>query len=582
MATLADVRSFKIAPLPIPVLGLFIENLDTARVSKAPVKKAWGNNGEVDSDNSLAGWLRLQKSLAERNGIALTTLSRDGAAIGRIENDNSICRAMRVSTERASFCGADCGAAYSNAVAAGTQVDYTCHAGLHCFAIPVTIDQRQVVILGGRAFASTSEYIEFLRRYEDMAAVESGECLKNIKFIDSREMTQAAELVGSTASYHFQNAHKSDHPHPTTVQGTPSLLEAQLEIVRLTDQLESRKRSIAQFYEFLRSIASSLDSQKVYHSLLTKFSDMMKAGRSSLMVFDQESEELVMEVALGAESEASASIRLKLGEPIAGEVLANGVPLVVRDADNDSRLPRARPGRYKTKSFISYPITLGSRRIGVINLTDRLDGVPYDVGDLMMLEMMVPHLALIVDRTEWARKAETFQQMSLTDPLTGLPNRRYLQDRLFEEVERSKRYNTPLSFMIIDLDRFKSYNDVFGHTNADRVLVRTAQILRGSIRAIDMSARFAGDEFCIVLPETELGDAARIAERVRKEVNDTEFKTDQGELMGQVTISTGISAFSASRQTPLAIMESADRALYQAKTRGRNCVAVYEDAHAAD
>src|SRR4029078_3825670 len=101
----------------------------------------------------------------------------------------------------------------------------------------------------------------------------------------------------------------------------------------------------------------------------------------------------------------------------------------------------------------------------------------------MMLEMMAPHLALVIDRTEWARKAETFQQMSLTDPLTALSNRRYLQDRLFEEVERSKRYNTPLSFMIIDVDRFKSYNDVYGHTNADRVLVQTADILRNSISA---------------------------------------------------------------------------------------------------
>jgi diguanylate cyclase (GGDEF)-like protein len=551
-------------------------------LSKTPVKKVGGNGSEVDADNSLAGWLRLQKSFAERNGIALTTLSRDGAAIGRIENDNSICRAMRVSPDKAPLCSADCGSAYGTAVAAGATVEYACHAGLHCFAIPVTIDQRQVVVLGGRAFAATSEYIEFLRGYEDMPAVESGECLKNIKFIDSRELTQVAELIGSTASYHFQNVHKSDQTLVPLAHGNSSLLEAQLEIVRLTDQLESRKRSIGQFYEFLRSMASTLESQKVYQSLLEKFSDMMKAGRSSLMVFDQESKELVLEVALGADPGGVAPVRLKLGEPIAGEVLANGVPLVVLDADNDSRIPRARPGRYKSKSFISYPITLGSRKLGVINLTDRVDGAVYDDDDLMMLDMMAPHLALIVDRTEWARKAETFQQMSLTDSLTGLPNRRYLQDRLFEEVERSKRYNTPLSFMIIDLDRFKSYNDIFGHTGADRVLVRTAQILRGSIRAIDMSARFAGDEFCIVLPETELGDAARIAERLRKEVNATEFRTEQGELMGQVTISTGISAFSASRQTPLAIMESADRALYQAKTRGRNCVAVYEDAHAAD
>ena len=307
----------------------------------------------------------------------------------------------------------------------------------------------------------------------------------------------------------------------------------------------------------------------------------MRAGRSSLMIFDPESNELVLEVALGPESAPTDSPRLKLGEPIAGAVLASGLPLVVRDADNDTRVPQPRPGRYKSKSFISYPITLGLHKVGVINLTERVDGLPYLNDDLMMLEMMAPHLALIIDRAEWARKAETFQQMSLTDPLTGLPNRRYLQDRLFEEVERSKRYNTPLSFMIIDIDRFKSYNDVYGHTNADRVLVKTAEILRGSIRAIDMSARFAGDEFCMVLPETELGDAARIAERLRKAICDTEYGTEQGEFMGQVTISTGISSFSDSRQTPLAIMESADRALYQAKTLGRNCVVVFEDARAA-
>jgi diguanylate cyclase (GGDEF)-like protein len=536
---------------------------------------------ELDSDNPLAVWLRLQKSLAEKNGIALTTLSRDGAVIGRIENDNSICRAMRVSVEHEPLCAADCGAAFSNAVAAGKQFDFKCHAGLHCFAIPVAIDQKQVVILGGRSFTSTTEYTEFLRDYNDLAVVGSGDCLKTIKFLDTRELIDAADIVGSTASYHFKSARKTQPPSDAA-HGSATLLDAQLEIERLTDQLEIRKRSIGQFYEFLRSISSSLDSQRVYHSLLEKFSELMKAERSSLMILDQESNELALEAALGAGPKDASPIRLKLGDAIAGAVLASGTPLVVGDVDTDSRIPHDRPGRYKTKSFISYPITLGQRKVGVINLTDRLDGATYVNDDLMILEMMAPHLALIIDRTEWAKKAQTFQQMSLTDPLTSLPNRRYLQDRLFEEVERSKRYDTPLSFMIIDVDRFKSYNDVYGHTNADRVLVTTAQILRNSIRAIDMSARFAGDEFCIVLPETELGDAARIAERLRKAICETQYRTEQGQWMGEVTISTGISSFSGSRQTPLSIMETADRALYQAKTRGRNCVAVYEDVHAAD
>jgi diguanylate cyclase (GGDEF)-like protein len=134
--------------------------------------------------------------------------------------------------------------------------------------------------------------------------------------------------------------------------------------------------------------------------------------------------------------------------------------------------------------------------------------------------------------------------------------------------------------MIIDVDHFKNYNDLYGHTNADRVLVKTAQILRSSIRAIDMSARFAGDEFCIVLPETEIAAAARIAERLRAAINNTEYHSENGELMGKVSLSIGVSSFSPTRQSPHSIIETADRALYQAKTRGRNCVAVYEDSAA--
>jgi diguanylate cyclase (GGDEF)-like protein len=565
-------------------------------LSKQIIRKANASQNETHSDNSLAVWLRLQKSLADRNGIALSTLSRDGAVIGRIENDNSICQALRVSPDHAPLCAADCAGAYSSAVETRARVDFVCHAGLHCFAIPVSFAEKQLVILGGRAFTATAEYSDMLRRYGDVADVTSGECLRNIKFVDSRDLREAAEMVESTASCHFHEASKTGplHTQPLHTEllaeaikmapkpagishASPELMDAHLEIIRLTGQLESRKRSITQFYDFLRGVASMIDSQKVYHSVLARFSEILKADRSSLMILNEESNELALEAALGAYSEQMGPIRLKLGEGIAGAVLATGMPLVVRDVETDDRVPRERPGRYRSKSFISYPITLGARKVGVINLTDRADGIPYENEDLSLLELMSPHLALIIDRTEWHRKAEAFQRMSLTDPLTSLPNRRYLQDRLFEEVERSKRYGTPLSFMILDVDRFKSYNDFYGHTNADRVLVKTAQILRNSIRAIDMSARFAGDEFCIVLPETDIRDAARIAERLRKAVCEAEYKSEQGELMDRVTLSIGVSSFSISRQSPLSIIESADRALYQAKTCGRNCVAVYED-----
>lgn len=544
-------------------------------MSEKTAHRPKSSEDEPTSQNSLAVWLRLQKSLAERTGLSLTTLSRDNSVIGRIENDNSVCQVVRASSEYGPLCAADCNNAHAKALAEGRTYEYRCHAGLHCFTIPIDVSRRQLVILGGRAFTSVSEYNEFLRDYGGLEAIRSGDGLRSVKFADRRELREAAELLASTAAYHFRAPRKAK---AVEAPAGPELLDAHLEIIRLSDQLETKNRSIGHFYEFLRGVASSLDSQKVYPAVLEKFSEIMRSERSSLMVLNEESNELALEAAVGYRVESDGPVRVKFGEGIAGSVLASGSPLLVRDVDSDSRVPHSSRGHYKTKSFISFPITLGARKVGVINLADRLDGSAYDKDDLDLLELMSPHLGLIIDRTEWHKKAETYQQMSLTDPLTGLPNRRYLEERLFEEVERSKRHGTPLSFMIIDVDRFKTFNDIYGHTNADGVLIKTAQILRRCVRAIDMSTRFGGDEFCMVLPETDIVAASRIAERLRQSVNETEFRSEIGEFMGKVTISVGVSSFNAGRQSPLAIIETADRALYQAKMRGRNCVAVCQDA----
>jgi diguanylate cyclase (GGDEF)-like protein len=533
---------------------------------------------EVQSDNSLAGWFRLQRSLADRGGISVATLNRDGAVIGRIENDGSLCQAMRVARASAPLCAADCGCAFERASHAGKLVHFKCHAGLSCFATPVDVEGERIVILGGRVFTSTRDYDRFLSEYELNDDVR-GDMLRNVNFVDSRDLEHSAALIDSTAASHFARPELENSPAPPA-SVSPGLLDAHLEIIRLTDQLEAQKPSV-DLNEFLRGVASTLDSQRAYNLVLSRFREVLGAERSSLMVFDEESGELSLQAAIGFGLDVSSRVRVKLGDPVCGAVLATGTAMLVEDVESDGRVSAQRPGRYRSGSFISFPITIGPRRIGVVNLTEKLNGTPFQEADLELLDAMAPHLALIIDRTEWHRKAEAYQRMSLTDPLTGLPNRRYLEDRLFEEAERSKRYGTPLSFMIIDVDHFKSFNDIHGHTNADRVLVRTGQILRGSIRAIDTAARFAGDEFCVVLPETELLAAAAIAERLRASVSRTEFRTEQGAMIGRVTISIGISSFGAGRQSPLSIIQAADRALYQAKTRGRDRVAACEEEGSA-
>lgn len=512
-------------------------------------------------------WLRLQKSLAHNSGLAMVTFSGDDSVMGRVENDNSICQSMMASPEHARLCAQDCGRAWSLAREAGCATGFRCHASLNCFALPATIDGVEVAVLGGRAFTSASAYISFIDNYSESLDLQDSHYLKNMKFTDVRELAETAELVSSTAGFYSG--------------GGPSTLRRLLEAHRYGRPDEpSSDRGHERLYEMLREMATSLEPGAVYDSMLVKIGELMRARRSSLMILNQQADELTLAAAVGFGTELTAPVRMKLGDPIAGAVLAEGATLVVADADKDYRVTAARRGQYRGKAFICLPIVLGGRKLGVINVTERIDDAPFGDDELSLAETMAPHLALLIDRTEWHRKAEQFQQMSLTDALTGLPNRRYLEERLFEEVERSKRHGTPLSFMIIDIDRFKTYNDLYGHTNADRVLIKTAQTLRRSVRAIDMSSRFAGDEFCIVLPETEARDALQIAERLRKEIGTTEFVAEQGEQMGRVTISIGLSSFGLSRQSPMAVIETADRALYQAKTQGRNCVVVYQESAA--
>ena len=174
------------------------------------------------------------------------------------------------------------------------------------------------------------------------------------------------------------------------------------------------------------------------------------------------------------------------------------------------------------------------------------------------------------DRTVLKDKAGEFEQLSVTDPLTGLLNRRYLEKRLVEEIQRSKRHRFPMSLLMVDVDEFKSYNDMFGHPAGDTALKIVANALQDILRGDDVAARYGGEEFAILLPQTASMEAAAIAERLRQRVEHTEFPKRR------VTVSIGIASCSNEIETPTDIVSAADHALYEAKNHGRNRVRIYD------
>ncbi|HYE14498.1 MAG TPA: sensor domain-containing diguanylate cyclase, partial [Pyrinomonadaceae bacterium] len=348
-----------------------------------------------------------------------------------------------------------------------------------------------------------------------------------------------------------------------------------LEVARLREELERRTRAASHSQAFTEVLNTALP-EEAYSTILRHSTDLLRAERGSLLLYDERAGELAVMAAVGPRADVARESRVRLGEGVAGTVLREGRPVVVRDVSALAGWEPAPAERsYKTGSFISYPILVGGRRVGVINVTDKAGGGSYDEEDLGLLDLIAPQMALAIDRAEWHQKATQFQLLSITDPLTNLVNRRYLEERLQEELERSKRHRFAMSFLMVDIDDFKAYNDRHGHQAGDLALEMTAQCLKTALRSADVAARYGGEEFSILLPQTGLSEARVIADRIRRRIERTHFPHGKAQPLGAVTVSIGISAFGPDLDTPASIIFAADQALYAAKSRGKNTVEAY-------
>jgi diguanylate cyclase (GGDEF)-like protein len=163
--------------------------------------------------------------------------------------------------------------------------------------------------------------------------------------------------------------------------------------------------------------------------------------------------------------------------------------------------------------------------------------------------------------------------LALTDALTGLGNRRSFDETLTREMARTKRNSSPLSLVILDIDFFKKINDVYGHTMGDTVLKELATLIASNLRQCDWLARYGGEEYALILPDTPCLEALKLLERLRLLVEKHIFARDQSPL--RMTISLGITQYDVKRHTLKSLIEEADAALYEAKHKGRNQVRVY-------
>ena len=185
-----------------------------------------------------------------------------------------------------------------------------------------------------------------------------------------------------------------------------------------------------------------------------------------------------------------------------------------------------------------------------------------------------------VEGEEGALSYTELTALAFTDPLTGLNNYRYFSMRFHEEIQRAERYRHPMSFILLDLDHFKAFNDAHGHPAGNEALIQVGRLLASECRDTDLVARYGGEEFAFTLPETTKHMAQELAERVCRRIESTPIQLGSGERH-RVTASLGLATFPRDSYNGESLIEGADAALYRAKGRGRNRVAAFApDSHA--
>lgn len=348
-----------------------------------------------------------------------------------------------------------------------------------------------------------------------------------------------------------------------------------LENIELHEELGSRNRVVRLLTETTNVFGALLDSTELLQAILDKTTEFLQAEQGSLMLLEEESDVLSVRAIKGLNKTLADMMRIRPGDGISGKVYQTGLPLLVRDISSDRRVSQAPRSRYKTGSFISAPLKVDNRVIGVINLADKATGSVFTEEDLDLLTIVVAYATVAIERSAYHKKTEELRKISITDALTGLLNRRYFQERLIEEVERSRRHLLPLSLMIIDVDDFKNINDTFGHPEGDEILRILAHSIRHYIRAIDVAARYGGEEFTIILPQTSKQDAAVIAERICRGIEQNGCFQDRFKGRGNLTVSIGLATYPDDAESIEDLVRHSDEALYAAKSRGKNCVVLY-------
>lgn len=339
--------------------------------------------------------------------------------------------------------------------------------------------------------------------------------------------------------------------------------------------LQKTLHNISILYNIGQAMNFIDDLKRLIQIILAKAIQTIGAEKGSLMLYDSTTEELVIKVVYGLpDKEMEDKInegliectRIKIGEGIAGEAFAHKKAIITNLGSNDPRFFQSDASN--VNSLLCLPLIVKDEAIGIINISNKKDKNLFNQDDLDFMGALANQAAIAISNAQ-------LYKLAITDSLTKLYIRRHFEYLLDNEIKRSNRYRHDLTLLMMDIDNFKSINDNYGHQMGDEMLRHISEVILTTVRKIDMPSRYGGEEFAIILPETQKENSKKIAERLRKKISNIIIRTkDKKEV--SPTISIGIASYPMDTEEKEDLIGFADQALYFAKNSGKNRVAEYD------
>jgi diguanylate cyclase (GGDEF)-like protein len=377
----------------------------------------------------------------------------------------------------------------------------------------------------------------------------------------------------------------------------------------LEEQIDRANRELTVLYDISKAMRMTLELNQILYIILTGVTAHRGLGfnRAILFLVNKEKRELECKMVIGPESGKQAQeiwqyfeaenpkledlitnqnvdkvmeqsslyqslkeLKIPLDKEHKGlltEAYFHGTPLHIKPEDIDQYRDDPILQKFHTKELVVMPLKAQDEIKGLVVADNFYTQKPITGDDLKIFSMLANHAGLAIENSFLY---EMVVHRSRTDSLTRLWNHGFFQDRLAEEIERAKRNHHPLGLLIIDIDDFKKLNDTFGHQNGDIVLREIADLLKKSSRDIDYVCRYGGEEFSVILIETNADSSYIIAERIRENIAQHTFPKFSSDHPLKVTISIGLATFPENGQTKEELINQADKAMYIAKFSGKN------------